>query len=127
MYSHALNESCANDRQRSIERMMCDDREYVAVPRVRADARAGEEPIASDVEDAPALRQDLSELLLDFVDDWDVSFPETTLVAPREIGIEPAPAPERRYCSSCRKHLVETHFRSRLSDRRRHDCSGLGD
>ena len=103
--------------------MMCDYREDVAVPRadtarpnavLRDDARAADDPIAFDAEVAPAVRQDSSELMLNIFDDSvDVFSPATTtLVAPHEIGIEPAPAPATRYCSSCRKHLVEAHFRS---------------
>ena len=103
--------------------MMCDYREDVAVPRadtarpnavLRDDARAADDPIAFDAEVAPAVRQDSSELMLNIFDDSvDVFSPATTtLVAPHEIGIEAAPAPATRYCSSCRKNLVETHFRS---------------
>ena len=101
---------------------MCRDRDDVAAPRAetqtpnavfRDDARAGEDLIAFDAEDAPAARQESSELLFDFVVNnlVDVFSPATTT---REIetGNGIARAPETRYCSSCRKHLVEAHFRS---------------
>jgi len=112
--------------------MMCDYREDVAVPRadtarpnavLRDDARAADDPIAFDAEVAPAVRQDSSELMLNIFDDSvDVFSPATTtLVAPHEIGIEPAPAPATRYCSSCRKtwsRRTSDHWR-----RRRASCA----
>ena len=111
-FEHSPPDSLAhvNDEQTEIrrEKMRCDDRD-VAATRAEIDrpneARRGEARAAETIASAPPTLlegekvnpQELSDLL-DFVGD--------------EVWPTRVLAPQTRYCSSCRKHLVEAHFRS---------------
>ena len=111
-FEHSPPDSLAhvNDEQTEIrrEKMRCDDRD-VAATRAEIDrpneARRGEARATETIASAPPTPlegekvnpQELSDLL-DFVGD--------------EVWPTRVLAPQTRYCSSCRKHLVEAHFRS---------------